>query len=88
MDRESVYKAIDSERRYQLEMEDKQGSHVVSSLNMGGILTAIQVNLQKAQLEWYNDVSPYPKTGEYLRKIAALCVKAGEDYTMPERKIK
>jgi len=52
---------------------------------MGGILTAIQYNLNKAQAEWYLEKTPYPNTTDLLRKIAALCVKAGEDYGMSER---
>jgi len=82
----NVYAAIESERQYQIANEDKNGSHIVSSLNMGGILTAIQYNLNKAQETWYNEKEPYSNTTELLRKIAALCVKAGEDYGMVNRK--
>ena len=80
-----VYAAIESERLYQLKKEDSDDSHIVSSLNMGGILTAIQYNLTKAQETWYNEKEPYSNTTELLRKIAALCVKAGEDYGMANR---
>lgn len=45
MERNKVYDIINNEREYQLQFEDKEGSHIVSSLNMGGILTAIQHNL-------------------------------------------
>jgi hypothetical protein len=85
MKREEVFKVIDNERNHQLKNEDTNGSHIVSSLNMGGILTAIQHNLNKAQAEWYSETAPYPKTTDLLRKISALCVKAGEDYGMSER---
>lgn len=84
--RSDVFNIINTEREYQLKFEDKENSHIVSSLNMGGILTAIQHNLNKAQNEWYNEKDPYVKTSDFLRKIAALCVKAGEDYGMTERK--
>jgi hypothetical protein len=87
MKRENVFEVIDSEREYQILNEDKSESHIVSSLNMGGILTAIQHNLTKAQSEWYCEKAPYPKTTDLLRKIAALCVKAGEDYGMSSRKV-
>lgn len=86
MERKKVYEIIDSEREHQLKFEDKENSHIVSSLNMGGILSAIQYNLNKAQSEWYNEKDPYLNTTDLLRKIAALCVKAGEDYGMTERK--
>ncbi len=85
MERKEVYKAIDTERDYQIANEDKQDSHIVSSLNMGGILTAIQHKLTKAQAAWYIEKDPYENTAEQLRKIAALCIKAGEDYGMKER---
>jgi hypothetical protein len=85
MERKKVFEIIDAEREHQLKFENKEGSHIVSSLNMGGILTAIQHNLTKAQAEWYVEKEPYPKTSDLLRKIAALCVKAGEDYGMSER---
>lgn len=85
MNREHVLEAIESERDFQIQMEDKDGTHIVSSLNMGGILTAIQYNLVKAQAEWYSEVHPYENTTTLLRKIAALCLKAGEDYGMKNR---
>lgn len=87
MKREEVFKIIDAERKHQLKFEGTDGSHIVSSLNMGGILTAIEHNLTKARAEWYEEKSPYHKTSDLLRKIAALCVKAGEDYGMTEREI-
>jgi hypothetical protein len=86
MERNKVIEVIEAERNHQLKFEDKSGSHIVSSLNMGGILTAIQHNLNKAQAEWYSETEPYPNTTDLLRKIAALCLKAGEDYGMTERK--
>jgi len=85
MERNKVIEAINSERDYQLSLEDSEGSHIVSSLNMGGILTAIRYNLTKAEAEWYREVAPYPNTSQLLRKIAALCLKAGEDYGMSNR---
>lgn len=85
MDRETIHKIVDSERDYQLKMEDLDGQHIVSTLNMGGILTAIDYNLNKAKDAWYNEVEPYENTTVFIRKIAALCIKAGEDYGMTKR---
>ncbi len=31
------------------------------------------------------EATPYEKSMQYLRKIAALCVQAGEQYGMPNR---
>lgn len=85
MTRKKVFEIVEIERLYQIGNEDTPQSHIVSSLNMGGILTAIRHNLAKAEDEWYCEKDPYPRTTNLLRKIAALCVKAGEDYGMTER---
>lgn len=84
-DKIMVYKALESERDYQDAMEDKEGSHVTSALNMGGILSAIKVNLDRAMDAWYGEQTPYPKTTDFLRKIGGLCIKAGEMYGMAGR---
>lgn len=85
MERNQVYNIIDREREYQIKFEDVGNSHIVSTLNMGGILSAIDYNLRNAQSEWYNEKEPYENTTNFLRKIGALCIKAGEDYGMTER---
>ena len=85
MNRKEVYKAIDSERDYQCLHEEKHDNHVSSTFNYGDALTAIRVNLQKAEEVWYNSIQQYEKPNEYLRKVAAICVKMGEDFNMPKR---
>ena len=82
---EEILEVIKKEVEYVLSNEDTNHPHIVSSLNIGGILTAIQYNLNKAQSEWYNNKEPYTSTTDLLRKIAALCVKSGLLYGMPER---
>lgn len=86
-DKAEVIQSLLSERDYQDSMEDKKDSHVTSSLNMGGILSAIKVNLDRAMDAWYGEQTPYPKTTDFLRKIGGLCIKAGEMYGMPGRAI-
>ena len=87
MDRDIVFKVIDDEREYQ---DDTSSSldrpDMKRNMTTGDILCAIEFNLDAAKKEWYRDSYPHKQTIEYLRKIAALCVKAGEDFGMPERK--
>jgi hypothetical protein len=85
MKRDEVIDVVKQELEYQSSLEDCENSHIVSTINMGGILTAIQHNLTKAQAEWYYEKEPYAKTSDLLRKIAALCIKAGELYNMTKR---
>jgi len=85
MKRQQVYESIDSERDYQNYFETQHDSHVSATFNYGDALTAIRVNLQKAEEAWYNSIQQYEKPNEFLRKVAAICVKMGEDYGMPKR---
>jgi hypothetical protein len=86
MKREDVYKSIDSERDYQLKLtEDATRPDMIEDLHVGDTLTAIQYNLNKAVDAWYKDSVPHQETMEYLRKVAGLCVQAGECYGMPKR---
>lgn len=87
MTRELVYKAIDSERDYQVRMSDDPSRPDMNPhLSVGDTLSAIQYNLNKAHEAWYKGSIPHQETLDLLRKIAALCVQAGEMYGMPERK--
>ena len=88
MNREEVFEALNSERAYQEEHESKHDSHVSPTFNYGDALSAIRYNLRKAEEEWYNSIQEYQKPNVYLRKIAAICVKMGEDFGMPERELK
>ena len=85
MERKEVYEAIDSEREYQdKQVADPNVPNMVD-LHLGDTLSAIQHNLDSARCVWYGSSIPYNQAMEYLRKIAALCVKAGEDLGMPKR---
>jgi hypothetical protein len=89
MTREQVYKAIDTEREYQRSLVNDPGRPDIRwDMHIGDHLTAIQYNLQQAINAWYKDSGSYPATMEYLRKIAGLCVQAGEIFGMPDRKEK
>ena len=86
MKREDVYKAFDSERAYQDEMSQRSDRpDMIEDMHMGDILSAIQYNLTLANGWWYQEATPYPKTTDILRKIGALCTKAGETYGMKGR---
>ncbi len=82
-----IYKAIKSELDYQNEMTNRSDRpDMIENMHLGDILLAINYNFNLAQAAWYKGSTPHPDTMNYLRKIAALCVKAGMLYEMPERK--
>ncbi len=86
MERIEVYYAIDSERDFQDEMTKRSDRpDMIDDLHVGDTITAIRYNLDKATSEWYKGAVPHQNTLEYFRKIASLCVKAGETYGMPKR---
>ena len=86
MNREEVYKAIDTELDYVQKQEKVEESHVVRDFPLAAGILAIEHNLEKASDAWYSEIKPYPKAMEYMRKIAGICVKMGIKYDMPERK--
>lgn len=86
MKRDDVFKAIDEERAYQeASAADDERPDMVPQLSVGDTLTAIQYNLAKANEAWYIGSVPHKEAMQYLRKIAALCVQAGEHHGMPRR---
>ena len=83
MSREEVYKAIDSERDYQDKMSaSSDRPDMIEDLHIGDTITAIQRNLNQATETWYLGAVPHDEALKHFRKIAALCVKAGERYGM------
>ena len=86
MKREDVYKALDSERAYQDEMSQRSDRpDMIEEMHIGDILSAIYYNLGFANAAWYQGSVPHQDAMQYLRKIGALCVKAGETYGMKDR---
>ena len=85
MQRDDVYRVIDSERDFQDEMTARDSNPEFVDMSMGDILLAIRHNLGLAESSWYPNAEPFEVSMEYLRKIAALSVKAGEKYGMKER---
>ena len=87
MKREEVYKVIDTERDFQEEMvADSSRPDMIEELHVGDTLSAIEYNLDLARKNWYHGAAPHEGAMDYLRKIAGLCVQAGENFDMPERK--
>lgn len=87
-DPQKVYNAIAGEREFQNIMTMKSDRpDMVEDFDIGKALSAIRVNLRKAEDAWYIDSEEnnYQNTMEYLRKVAAICVSQGERYGMPER---
>jgi hypothetical protein len=89
MKREDVYKVIDTERDFQEKLKaDDSRPDMIPDLHVGDTLAAIQYNLNLAITVWYQGSAPHQGAMEYLRKIAGLCVQAGETYEMPKRATK
>lgn len=89
MERKEVYKSIDSERDYQNRMTaDPTRPDMVENMSMGDIISAIEFNLERTRSFWYVGSKPHPEAMVFIRKIAGLCVKAGEQFGMPERENK
>lgn len=85
--REAVYMAIGSEREYQDAMTERSDrADMLDDMPLPAILLAIDKILCDAKTSWYKDSDPYADTMQHVRKIAGLCVKAGEKYGMESRK--
>jgi hypothetical protein len=80
-----VLEAIQTERDYQDRETAKPDRPDMIDMGIADILLAMQINLDKACEVWYYDSEPYQDTMEFVRKITALGVKAGETYGMPHR---
>jgi hypothetical protein len=86
MERKELYKAIDTERQFQIDMTAKESRpDMIEDLHVGDTLSAIQYNLDLARKAWYHGSTPHQGAMDYLRKIAGLCVQAGEKNGMPNR---
>lgn len=85
MERQEVYKAIESELDYQRYMEDRNDNHVVPDQHAGDRLLAIKHNLDLAIMEWYSGRAPFQDSMDYVRKIAALSVRLIEEHGCKSR---
>lgn len=84
--RDYLYKIIDGERRYQENMKkEKERPDIIEDFHMGDTIAAMQYNLDKARETWYANSTPHGEAMEYIRKICALGVQAGETFGMPVR---
>lgn len=89
MEREEVFDAISTERDFQEKLKaDLSRPDVRKDFHVGDTLSAIQYNLDKARAAWYIGADPHIEAMKYLRKIAGLCVQAGETYGMLPRENK
>jgi len=78
--------AVRGERKFQLSLSKSDHfPNMVKKLSVGDTITAIDLNLMKAKAAWYIGSNDHPDAMKYLRKIAALCIQAGENYNFPER---
>lgn len=88
MERQDVYKAIDSERDYQEEMTRNEfRPDMISDLHLGDTIAAMQYNLDLARVNWYQGAVPHTTAMEFIRKVCALGVQIAEKQGMPSRSI-
>lgn len=81
-----VIDAIVGERNFQDEMvANTDRPDMIEDLHVGDTIAAMQYNLDLARVAWYQGSAPHQGAMEYLRKVCALGVQAGEKYGMPPR---
>ena len=85
MTTKEVFQAIKTELNFISDKEKLNDTHITDSFPLSSGLTAIRHNLAKAEAAWYEGRDPHPKAMDILRKIAAICVKMGDQYGMPAR---
>lgn len=94
MHMQDVFDVIREERQYQDQhatpFENPNpflpSNHIRLELSVGETILAMEHNLEKAKRAWYhNDEPDYRNAMNYIRKVAALSVLAGETFGMPRR---
>jgi len=89
MERDEVYKMIDTEREYQdHETNNPERADIIDEFDMAHTLLCIDKFLESAKQGWYKDNpnNNYKEVMPYMRVIAGVCVKMGEKYGMPKRR--
>lgn len=81
MDRDSVYKAIDTERVYQ---DKKWGDTSQHPHEVGAYLVLMEVHLQQAKVAWAGSAGDAGAL-EQLRKVLAIGVACSEQHGIPNR---
>ena len=88
MDRNVVYKALDTEREYQDEMIASDArADMVDNFSLGQAILAMEHLLAEARSFWYvdNPQENFQTTMHRIRKVAGVAVQMGEKYGMPDR---
>ena len=83
MNRKEVYGVIDKELGTQKKSIGYTHHH--KEAHIADTLTAVKYNLEQAMVSWHLEVNQHDATMEYLKRIAALCIKAGEEFGMKNK---
>mgnify|MGYP000359668826 CR=1 FL=1 len=86
MDRKDVLNTVSDERDYQEEMLSQGRPDMREDLQLGSVIAAMEHNLAEARAAWYKGSGNNPEAMDYIRKVSALGVQAGESFGMPVRK--
>jgi hypothetical protein len=86
MTRKDVLDTISDERDFQEEMLSAGRADMRPELQLGSVIAAMEHNLAEARAAWYKGSGNNPEAMDYIRKVTALGVQAGESFGMPARK--
>lgn len=75
-----AYRAIDSERNYQLAQVNDPARTDMRELTMGEAVAVLGYLHGVITTYWYSDSEPYGKTMQYVRKMAGVCVAMMEKH--------
>jgi hypothetical protein len=81
MNREDVYKLIDTERAYQDRIwQDQENPGQPNPLSIGEVVLLIEEYTAKARAQWTIEKKPEVDTMDIIRKIAGVTVRAMEQH--------
>ncbi|MFX4300265.1 hypothetical protein [Pseudosulfitobacter pseudonitzschiae] len=86
MNRSDVLEIISDERDFQEEMLTAGRTDMRPGLQLGSVIAAMEHNLAEARAAWYKGSGNNPEAMDFIRKVSALGVQAGESFGMPVRK--
>lgn len=86
MKRSDVLDTISDERDFQEDILAAGRSDIRPDLQLGSVIAAMEHNLAEARAAWYKGSGDHPEAMDFIRKVSALGVQAGERFGMPPRK--
>lgn len=86
--RDEVYKAIDTERKYQDSVwHRKEGEDDPNPLSIGEFILLLNAYSDQARDQWLKEPKPEINALNTIRKIAGIAVNCMEQHGAPQRKL-